>query len=111
MSTIVISPDGKVVAENKVTYSFHVRDNRTGEVRLYEMGCEWFDHTVWFLTEGNFGCDCNRGESFARAGGISEEALDAMSDDDNDPFPCGHERYSIIDAVLSDGRVIRIDEQ
>lgn len=94
------------------TYKFNVRDNRTGEVRLYDMNCEWFDHSEFFLTEGNFGCDCNRGQSFARAGGMTEEEIDALTDDDgqNDAFPCGLERYTIIDAILSDGRVVKIDD-
>lgn len=110
MTVFHVSSSCDVVPESVVTYSFQLKDNRTGEVRLYDMTCEWLDHTRWFLTEGNFGCDCNRGQSFARAGGISEEDLDELCGQEPDPFPCGNERYSIIDAVLSDGRIVKIDD-
>lgn len=40
----------------------------------------------WHWTEGNFGCDCNRGLFFYRAMGLEEP---------ENEHACGHIRYSI----------------
>lgn len=49
-------------------------------------------HFLW--TEGNFGCDCNRGLFFARAVGAPDES----------PLwnvPCGETRFVVVEAVLN----------
>src|SRR5512139_720810 len=43
------------------------------------------DHIRYQWTDGNFGCDCNRGNFFARAGGETELDHD-----------CGDEAYRIV---------------
>lgn len=60
--------------------TFAITDTQTGETRTYE---GYFTHEFMW-SEGNFACDCNRGNFFAGAGG----------DDDSD-CPCGGERYTV----------------
>ena len=64
-----------------------------------ERWTDWSDAThldslVFFWTEGNFGCDCNRQLEFERAGSEPE---------DDDPT-CGDDRYELISLELNDGR-------
>lgn len=67
---------------------------------------EWTDSSVFWWTEGNFGCDCNRGSSFLRAGGPGP------ADDphwNNVDFDCGDTAYSVLYCELADGRRVPID--
>ena len=89
-----------MAAETKLTYDIVVRKNATGEERVYQCGLDWLDHTEFFLTEGNFGCDCNRGICFERAN-------NPKWDGDR---PCGHDTYTIPRVILSDGRKVPIDD-
>lgn len=58
------------------TYPIAVKDTKTGEVRrmdfpLYghdDRGTKPEDNLFWW-SEGNFGCDCNRGDLFKDIGG------------------------------------------
>ena len=83
-------------------YEVQIRNNATGEVRACSMGprMEWNDGSMFWWTDGNFGCDCNRALEWHRAGGIElgDEVLE-----------CGHDAFTAIEAVLSDGRRIPID--
>ena len=75
-----------------MTYSVLVIKNATKEERIVPIGdgIEWGDGSHHWLTEGNFGCDCNRAILFG---------------DDNEE--CGESRYLIPCAILEDGT--RID--
>jgi hypothetical protein len=91
-------------------YEVTIRKNDTGEVRRYAMDFDWDKDEgqtdLFWWTDGNFGCDCNRGSSFLRAGGPGP------ADDphwNNVEFDCGHEGYTVLHAYLPDGRVIPID--
>lgn len=87
-----------------MTYKVAIRKNETGEVRIRTIeGLDWHkadggDDMYWW-TEGNFGCDCNRELEFERAGG----------NDPNLGTKCGDERYSVLYAELPDGTRIEID--
>lgn len=83
-----------------MTYKVAIRENSTGEVRIYTMEGSWEDHSLFFWSEGNFSCDCNRRDSFMRAAGVEP-------DDDS---PCGDEAYSALYAELEDGTRVAIDE-
>lgn len=88
-------------------FTIVIRDNTTGEVAQYTMpNVVWDDQTWWWLAEGNFQCDCNRGMSFWRAKGATEEEV---WDNSDSRFQCGDGRYTIIKAVKEDGTEIVID--
>ncbi len=91
-------------------YAIAIRKNSTGERRIAHISLDWYkyggptdpddDGDLFWWTEGNMGCDCNRELYFMEAGG--EDA------DDHEP-ECGDERYSVLWAELPDGSVILID--
>jgi hypothetical protein len=41
-------------------YTVAIRNNETGEVRMYRTEITWHEHAEFLWTDGNFGCDCNR---------------------------------------------------
>jgi len=77
-----------------MNYTVTIRDNTTGETRVCPMECEWHEHSVFWWTEGNFSCDCNRRIVF---------------DGDVDAAECGHTRFSALYAELEDGSKIELD--
>jgi hypothetical protein len=58
--------------------------------------------TVFWWTEGNFGCDCNRHLAFEYAFGNEIE--------DDEEFQCGHEKYTLVELWLYGELVVRDDE-
>jgi hypothetical protein len=72
-------------------------------VRIQHEDLEWHDGSLWWWTEGNFGCDCNSEDEWLRAGGVAEKITP-----DN---ACGDKRFSVLYADLPDGTHIQIDEQ
>lgn len=86
-------------------YALTIVNNETGEARVYQDNYDWpdEDHFVFMYTEGNYGCDCNRGLFFDRAAGFEGN----QGEDEGDV--CGSEKYSIPTASCEDGRVIDID--
>lgn len=90
-------------------YSVLIRDNATGEERMYPGDVDWDPDgsTVFYWTEGNAACDCNRYLSFLRAGGPGPA---------NDPHwnradrECGRSAYSVPYALLEDGTKIELDD-
>lgn len=98
-------------------YLVELIDSTTGEVRWFKInwpGASWHkkDHPegdLFWWTEGNFGCDCNRGMSFVRAqDGWNEEAA---PEDWADDIGCGHTRYRATWAWTEDGSFVRIDPE
>ena len=81
-------------------YTIRIRNNETQEVRKAALELPWENHTHFWLTEGNYGCDCNRGLAFERAAGADPEWGSQ---------PCGDSKFSILDATLPDGTVIKVD--
>jgi hypothetical protein len=87
-------------------YKVAIRKNDTQETRMYEVDfTDWENqygtNDLFWWTEGNFGCDCNRGDSWHRAGGEPTEI----------EYPCGGDLFSALYAVLPDGSKIPIDEE
>ena len=76
-------------------------ENETGEIRIRDMNVDFHDYSLFWLTEGNFGCDCNRHLEFERAG--NNEVF-------NDDRPCGSEKYSVLYAEFPDGTKMKIDD-
>lgn len=87
-----------------MSYTIRIRNNATGEVRQskpYE-----FEWSLFWWTDGNMGCDCNRHLAWLRAGGPGPA---------DDPFhnnaarQCGDGAYTVIDATLDDATVVPVD--
>lgn len=75
-----------------MTVRVAIRDNRSGETRVYTNPDDtWWRHSEFFWTEGNFACDCNRDLVFKWAAGI-----DTDQEDEDDDEPCGDDHYSIL---------------
>lgn len=96
------------MGEERTPYTVRIRCNATGKVRTYsdEWLCEptkydedWRTGLEFHWTDGNGGCDCNRGRFFAIAGGEEPPELDC--------WPEG--RFTVLDATFPDGEVIPID--
>lgn len=84
-----------------MSYTVTIRKNATGETRVYDCSdLEWREHSLFWWTDGNFGCDCNRELSFERAGG---------SDPDIDAVKCGDGAFTVLHADFPDGSRIIID--
>lgn len=83
-----------------MNYSVEIRNNATGETVTYAMkNIAWQDWSTYWWTEGNFGCDCNRGQSFMRAKGYPEPV-------DHD---CSNDKFTVIRATMEDGTELEID--
>lgn len=79
-----------------------VRKNSTGEVKRIRTDLEWFDHSHFFWTEGNFSCDCNRHHVFH---------WDKEPPRKQEKFKCGHTAYTVIKVIFPDGTEQLIDEE
>ena len=75
-----------------------ILDLESGEVRTYNQNVDWNGSFIW--EEGNFACDCNRGNFFARAGG--EFDLDS---------PCGDERFVVLEIRSDEGERLYGEER
>lgn len=89
-----------------MAYKVAIRKNSTGEIRMASMDLDWFkadggDDMYWW-TEGNFACDCNRHLSWERAGGHEPR--------DDEEMECGSTAFATLYAVLPDGTRIDIDD-
>jgi hypothetical protein len=90
-----------------MSFVVHIRSAETGEVRSFVDDAEWNEGPSFGWTEGNFGCDCNRGLQFFG----SEFDFDSMDDDECDKLtPCGHSRYAVRVVSLA-GEVLFQDER
>jgi hypothetical protein len=47
-----------------MSYDVHYLDTQTGERRVQHFDLPWTEGSIHWHTEGNFGCDCNRGSAF-----------------------------------------------
>ena len=94
-----------VIRKGAGWYHVALRNNVTGETRLFRYDMEW-DDDEFMWTEGNYGCDCNRHLAFLRAGGPGP------ADDpywNNAERECGDSKYSALYAELPDGQRIGLD--
>lgn len=78
-------------------YEVEITDTTTGETRVERHEDDWDDGLEYLWSDGNFGCDCNRGLFFGRAGG--SDGFDG---------PCGLTRFTIV--VKVDGEIVYDDE-
>ncbi len=79
-----------------------------GVERVYLDTCLWVPSdeqgsgSIWWWTEGNGGCDCNRALFFKTAG---------AEDNEDDDTPCGESLYRIKFIELPDGTRIDVDAE
>ena len=83
-------------------YKVLIRNNETKEERLRFIESDWEDISLFYWTEGNFGCDCNRALQFASAKNEDDEKAWGQ--------PCGRTKYSVLWAELPSGEKIIIDK-
>jgi hypothetical protein len=74
--------------EGEVSAMVLIKDMESGEIRPHPIEYEW-DEYQW--TDGNFGCDCNRGLFF--------------SGNDDWEIPCGETRFRIR-CVAENGEIL-----
>jgi len=81
-------------------YHVLIRRNATGETRRVFMALPWYGDggSLYWWTDGNFGCDCNRALTFYREDEAPEDEID-----------CGDTRFTVLQAELPDGRIVQID--
>jgi hypothetical protein len=84
-----------------MSYRVTIKDTKTGETVTSLQNFEWSDGSLYWWTEGNFGCDCNRNMQFQRAKGIKEENIEDIK--------CGDDRFFIEKAIFESGLEIEID--
>lgn len=87
-----------------MSYRVAIHKNETGEVRIRQMpeNVPWGEHSEFWWTEGNMGCDCNLELEFERAGG-AHPGLDDVE--------CGSGRFSALYAQLQDGTRVTLDDE
>jgi hypothetical protein len=78
-------------------YTVHIRKEETGEVREHRDDLDWHESSLFWWSEGNMGCDCNRERCFDIVGGEWS----------NDWEPaCSVGKYTVVKIVLDDGTVL-----
>jgi hypothetical protein len=83
-------------------YVVKIRRNSDGLEREIRMLFDWSASDLFWWTDGNFGCDCNRHLEFERAEGCSPEFAEAV---------CGESAYTAVQATLPDGSIVAIDSR
>lgn len=83
-----------------VKYKIAIRKNDTGEIKVRDIDSNWDETSFYWLTEGNFGCDCNRAWLFHKDGHRVTETAN---------YYCSMGGYTILHAELEDGTNIKID--
>lgn len=89
---------------NEWKYKVKIKNNETGESVWHEEICEWHESSMFWWTEGNMSCDCNRELCFLRA-------KDLETEDSFDNTKCGDSKYSIESIQLKDGTLIEVGEE
>lgn len=86
--------------------SFEVDIQRVsdGIIRRVKQDSEWHDDedqtSLFYWTDGNMACDCNRAGEFYRAAGEPRPAAEEE---------CGSSRYRVLRAYFSDGTSVKVD--
>lgn len=100
-----------------MSYRIAIKNNSTGEVRVYESDDEWRGEndpemlqmgisespSAFWWTEGNGGCDCNRELHFEYANAPRERHAEIHAEK-RDSLKCGDDRFAIEYVELPDGK-------
>lgn len=84
--------------QTQTTAKLEIRHNESGEVRVHPQTWDWDgDDFIW--SEGNFSCDCNRGDFFAQG----------IGDNEDQDVICGNDKYSVRLTAIDGGAVLYQD--
>ena len=87
------------------TYVAKIIRNSDCEISFYSIKWDWTKNgdrgDLYWWTDGNFGCDCNRYMSFERGKGREPK---------DDYCKCGYDCYTVPYVILPDGIKIKIDD-
>ena len=81
-----------------MSYVARIRKVATGEERAIRVNLDWEDHSSFWWSEGNYGCDCNRFLEF--------EYADGREPEDGEEEKCGEGSYIVVSITVPDGRVV-----
>src|SRR4051812_5803648 len=70
---VIIHRQKKRCQRSQQMFKILLRNNDTGEERLYVDDGDWTETTEFTWVEGNYSCDCNRSLFFARAAGEPDD--------------------------------------
>jgi len=97
-------------------YDVEMRRNATGEVRRIALDFEWEKDggtDLYWWTDGNFGCDSNRilvWTDWGRTEPFDSIAEMPKNDGPDEIHYCDTGHFTVIKAILPDGREIPIDD-
>jgi hypothetical protein len=83
-------------------YTVRIMNNITREIRTSDHYNFEFQDYWW--EDGNMSCDCNREMVWFRC-------LDKRSNFNHIDIPCSEHLYSVLDAKLDNGIIIKIDDE
>lgn len=89
---------GEVLAPEATSYEVEFREVATGAKASVTYNLAWGEGSLYWWTDGNMGCDCNRALSFWRA-----QHPEATLDEEPD-FACGEGAYRV--AIRANGVVL-----
>lgn len=89
-------------------YAIVIRNNVTGEMRRIPQDHEWEEHTAFWWTEGNMGCDCNRHLVWVRSEPGPRPADDPHLN--TVEAACGDTHYTVVRAEFDDGTNVILDD-
>lgn len=84
-----------------MSYQVLIRNNATGEDRLYAYEHDWHDSSDFLWTDGNYSCDCNRSLFFGYAAGLKRGEIEQAD--------CGESAFAIPYVILPNGERVEID--
>lgn len=72
--------DGVAKPSEPQRYTVDILEVTTGEVVRREMDLPWHEGSLYWWTDGNYSCDCNRRMEFLRAKGFDPSELEMECD-------------------------------
>ena len=86
-------------------YYVTIRDRKTCDVSRTAINLPWDESSEFWWSEGNFSCDCNRGDVFHDGMGIKRRDYPCV----NVEFPNG--RFEVVSVELEGGSVVYGDRE
>lgn len=96
-----------VIRKGAGWYLIAIKDNESGEVRLYRHDMRWDDTEEFQWMDNNYSCDCNRHLFFLRANGPGPAEDPYWNDAERE---CGDTKYSVLYVELPNGERVSLQE-